>query len=80
MAFPHVIVEQTLLRAMELQLSDLAAWWRGLENGDDRDEIVRQYHVILHCMIELGYRDSLTPDCELPENLMPPEYLALFTS
>jgi len=78
MAFPHVIVEQTLLRAMELQLSDLAAWWRGIEDGDNRDEIVRQYQAILRCMIELGYNESLTADSELPDRLMPQEYRDLF--
>lgn len=29
-------------------------------------------------MIELGYHDSLDPDSELPDRLMPREYLDLF--
>jgi hypothetical protein len=78
MAFPPVIVEQKLLRAMELQLSDLAALWRGQQDGEARDETVRQYQAILRCMIELGYNDSLVTDSELPEELMPQEYLELF--
>lgn len=63
---------------LELQLSDLAALWRGQQDGEDRDETVRQYQAILRCMIELGYNDSLVVDSELPERLMPREYLSLF--
>jgi hypothetical protein len=31
-------------------------------------------------MVELGYRESLDPDAELPDALMPEEYLRLFTA
>jgi hypothetical protein len=39
---------------------------------------VRQYQSILRCMIELGFRTSLDADGELPDRLMPHEYLDLF--
>jgi hypothetical protein len=59
-------------------LSDLAALWRGRQNTPDAEMIVRQYQAILRCMIELGYHEELVVDSELPDQLMPQEYLDLF--
>jgi hypothetical protein len=67
-----------ILDALESKLGRLAARWRGTEDEDEAAALVRQYHSILRCMIELGYRDSLDVDAELPDALMPDEYLALF--
>lgn len=69
-----------ILDALETKLGRLAARWRGTENWDDAAALVRQYQSILRCMVELGYRDSLDPDAELPDALMPEEYLRLFTA
>jgi len=73
-------IDERLLKTMELKLSDLAALWRGNKATPQADTIVRQYHAILRCMIELGFHDPLDADSELPNRLMPLEYLDLFKS
>jgi hypothetical protein len=70
--------DEQLLKSMELKLSDLAALWRGNKSTPQAEAIVRQYHAVLHCMIELGFREPLDADSELPDHLMPQEYLDLF--
>jgi hypothetical protein len=74
-AFP---IDRELIKSMEFKLSDLAALWRGRQNTPDAEMIVRQYQAILRCMIELGYHEELVVDSELPDQLMPQEYLDLF--
>lgn len=74
-AFP---IDRELIKSMEFKLSDLAALWRGRQNTPDAEMIVRQYQAILRCMIELGYHEELVVDSELPDRLMPQEYLDLF--
>jgi hypothetical protein len=69
-----------LLDAMEYKLSDLASMWRGQQQTEDAEKIVRQYQAVLRCMIELGFHDELDIDSELPDELMPTEYLDLFQS
>lgn len=59
---------------------NLAPRWRSAKRKDDaqhRDAIVRQYQAILHCMLALGFTDELDIDAELPDELMPHNYLAL---
>lgn len=68
----HLLVE------MERSLALLAARWRGRQHQPEAVDIVHQYQSILRCMIELGYRDALDVDSELPDELLPPEYLDLF--
>jgi hypothetical protein len=67
-----------LLDALETRLGRLAARWRGTENAHEEAAVIRQYQAILRCMIELGFRESLDADAELPDRLMPAEYLDLF--
>jgi hypothetical protein len=71
-------VDKQLLKSMEFKLSDLAALWRGNKSTPQAEAIVRQYHAVLRCMIELGFREPLDTDSELPDRLMPAEYLDLF--
>lgn len=73
-----ILTDEELFWQMEVKLSDLAALWRGRQNTPDAEMIVRQYHAILRCMIELGYHEELVVDSELPDRLMPQEYLDLF--
>lgn len=73
----YVLTDRELLSTLEHKLSDLAALWRGRKDQPGADEIVRQYHAILNCMIELGFRDALDVDSELPDRLMPEAYLNL---
>jgi len=42
-------------------------------------EIADQYQTVLRTVILLGYDDELPVDVELPEELMPIEYISLFT-
>jgi hypothetical protein len=63
-----------LLEQMERTLAHLAMHWRGLEQSDDEQEIVRRYQSILLCMIDLGLDHPLDIDSELPDELMPQEY------
>ncbi|MEO8396503.1 MAG: hypothetical protein ABI700_26150 [Chloroflexota bacterium] len=78
MQYVHVPTDSQLLNDLENKLSDLAAMWRGQKNTPAADEIVHQYQAILRCMIELGHQDSLDADSELPNRLMPQEYVDLF--
>lgn len=72
---PH---HEELLNTLKLKLSDLAALWRGNKSTPQVEMIVRQYQAVLRCMIELGFRESLDTDSELPNRLMPQEYHDLF--
>lgn len=71
------VTDLQLLDALESRLGRLAARWRGTENTQEAEAIVQQYQSILLWMIELGYRDSLDVDAELPDEYLPAEYLAL---
>jgi hypothetical protein len=75
---PMMLTDEQLLSQMEIKLSHLAMRWRGRQHTPEADNIVRQYQALLRCMIELGYRDELYVDSELPDALMPQEYLDLF--
>lgn len=65
-------------KTLETELSDFAALWRGKKDSPEAGSIVQKYHAVLHQMIELGFRDALDPDSELPNRLMPQEYFDLF--
>lgn len=69
-----------ITRILEFKLSDLAALWRGRKDTPEADEIVRQYHAVLHCMIALGFRDGLDVESKLPDEMMPQAYFDLFKS
>jgi hypothetical protein len=71
-------IDIQIIDILETKLGHLAARWRGTENSEEADLIVRQYQAVLRCMIELGYRDALDVDAELPDEYMPVEYLDLF--
>lgn len=71
------VTDLQLLDALESRLGRLAARWRGTEDAQEAEAIVQQYQSILLWMIELGYRDSLDVDAELPDEYLPAEYLAL---
>jgi hypothetical protein len=73
-----ILTDKQLVEQMEIKLSHLAMRWRERKDQPDAEEIVRQYQAMLRLMIELGFRDELYVDSELPDELMPQEYLALF--
>ena len=72
-----ISTDTQLLDTLETKLGHLAARWRGTQDSDAAQTIVRQYQAILRCMIELGYRESLDADAELPDEYLPGEYLDL---
>ena len=55
------------------RLAYLAGLWRRLKS----DEVVTRYHAVLRTLLELGYREWLDVESELPQALMPPEYETL---
>jgi len=52
------------------KLADLAAAWRGTKDP----QLVRRYQAVLLTLLELGWKDDLYVELELPDELMPPEY------
>lgn len=73
-----VMTDQQLIEQMEIKLSHLAMQWRAQKDQANADSIVRQYQSMLRCMIDLGFDEELYVDSELPDELMPQEYLDLF--
>lgn len=73
---PEVI--EPMLKNMEESLSELAMRWRGNDSDEEADAIAHNYQVILRCMIDLGFQQSLPVEAELPDELMPQEYFDLF--
>lgn len=69
---------QVQLYALEGRVNDLAMQWRSCQNSEDEQHIVAEYQATLQHMIRLGFRDSLDMDAELPDHLLPSEYLELF--
>jgi hypothetical protein len=69
---------EPMLKNMEESLSELAMRWRGNDSDEEADAIAHNYQVILRCMIDLGFHQSLQVEAELPDELMPQEYIDLF--
>jgi hypothetical protein len=64
------------LRKLEKKLCILAATWRGSWGYPRRqEEIVREYHATMAKLYSLGWDGELDVDGELPDNLLPKEYL-----
>jgi DNA-binding transcriptional regulator PaaX len=66
-------IHNELLEVLERKLYVLAAHWRSTKSVD----AVRDYQAVLRCMLEMGYRDALNAEGELPDEFLPEEYLAL---
>jgi hypothetical protein len=69
---------QRMVKEMESTLAQLAMHWRGCDSDDEAAQIAIRYQLILQTMIQLGFRESLQFDSELPDELMPQEYFDLF--
>jgi hypothetical protein len=69
---------EPMLKNMEESLSELAMRWRGNDSDEEADAIAHNYQVILRCMIDLGFHQSLQVEAELPDELLPQEYIDLF--
>ncbi len=76
----HTATDQQLLSLLEDKVSDLASLWRGQKNTPEADQIVQTYWAVLRCMIALGFHQPLDLDSELPDRLLPQEYLDILHS
>ena len=64
------------LRQAEFHLGDLAAMWRDAYGQPEQQEkIVQEYRDVLLRMYALGWESQLDVESELPDYLMPEEYL-----
>jgi hypothetical protein len=64
------------LRELQGDLGNLAADLRNVSRGiDGQESIVKDYHAIMNQLYALGWDDLLDYEAELPDHLMPPEYL-----
>jgi hypothetical protein len=67
-----------MLSHFEAELCDLAAQWRNVSRGLNRQaEVVREYHTIFTMMIQRGWRGRVDIECELPDELMPELYFKM---
>ena len=64
------------LRQLEFRLGDLVGEWRGsFDSSLKQEQIVQEYHSTMQLLYDLGWDDILDAESELPDQLMPPEYL-----
>ena len=70
--------EEVILK-LELRLGELACHWRRLSsNGqlDAAESMVQDYHAVMKKLWDLGWDgETLLPDSELPDRLMPRYFL-----
>lgn len=66
-----------LITATELTLSRLAYRWRSTYQADQAAAIIAEYHTVMNRAWAVGWRArGLSPDAELPEELMPEAFQA----
>lgn len=63
----------------ERALGNLAMVWRTNKDNPSGPQVAEEYCRKLRALIKAGWRGELDVDAELPESLMPQEYLKLFT-
>ncbi len=63
------------IRTLEASLCPLAGEWYQHPTPQRDEGIVQQYHEVFRRLYELGWDKILEYECELPDNLMPKEYL-----
>lgn len=65
------------IQALEHKLSKLSVefYLRRRSDGTYDPDIVKQYHAVFYCLTSLGWTGGIDFDSQLPEELMPPEYL-----
>ncbi|MAT98833.1 MAG: hypothetical protein CL608_16945 [Anaerolineaceae bacterium] len=61
------------LRALEFHLGDLAAKYR--MHKYSAQKVIKEYHATLTKLYQLGWDAALDVESELPDELMPEEYL-----
>jgi hypothetical protein len=72
------MLKQDEIQHIRIVLTYLAGRWRA--NQDDNEqtkEIVKHYNDLLCFLINTGWNEGLSLEAELPDELMPQEYLAL---
>jgi hypothetical protein len=63
------------LRRLQMYLGYLAADWGTYESEERQREIVKEYHRTFNLLYSLGWDGIIAFESELPEELMPEEYL-----
>jgi hypothetical protein len=63
-------LDEIVFSKLEDVLWDLAATWRETKN----DELVWKYHLVLNCMIDMGWKSGPSLEDSLPTALMPARY------
>lgn len=65
------------IERLQMRLSDLAAQYRSSEEDSElHHQALNEYYKIFHELVELnGGIIGLDPDAELPDRLMPQEYV-----
>lgn len=73
MTIPSERLDTELFEVMESKLTALVTAYRRTND----QQVVTQYRTLLRCMLELGFTAPLDVDIELPDEMMPAEYLRL---
>ncbi|RKZ82279.1 MAG: hypothetical protein DRR19_20930 [Candidatus Parabeggiatoa sp. nov. 1] len=72
------MLEQDEIQPIRIVLTYLAGRWRANQNNTvQAKEIVKHYNELLCFLINTGWNEGLSLEAELPDELMPQEYLAL---
>ena len=69
--------QRTQLQEFEHIVCELAMHFRDARTDLERNRIVSKYQDALRKLINLGWKESLLVDCELPDRYMPTEYFEL---
>jgi len=64
------------IQRLELKLGELAEEWRSSADQQKKKALVTEYRTTLRKMFALGYNSWLDIDTELPDELMPEEYIS----
>jgi len=72
---PIGLPEDHEMREFEFHLGDLAAEYRGTGSLERRELVVQEYGETLQRLYALGWDDLLDVESELPQSVMPGEYL-----
>ncbi|MEL6408331.1 MAG: hypothetical protein AAFR81_28450 [Chloroflexota bacterium] len=61
------------------KLIDVLAYLSGLWRETKEDKVAEQYQTVLRALIIIGFDEPLDAEVELPDQLMPAEYLDMFS-
>lgn len=70
---PTLVLDAVTVKTLLNRLAYLAGYWRETKS----EAVAERYRAVLLTLLELGYREWLHVESELPDELMPPEYETL---